>query len=184
MDRVVCYGENTLITGEEIMMRTAMRRLIWLGVLVLPLAGCGGHAGMGHHGSGGREAAAERGLNEMRGLIDAKVKDPEKARQAREIVEAIMAEVRATSQQQRKLHEQLYQLNAKYDAPRDEFVKILDELNNRRMKTGATILDLRFKLKALLTADEWAALSQGLNEARGRYRHGAPPEAEGKTGGY
>jgi hypothetical protein len=166
------------------MMQTVTKRLIWLGVVALPLAGCGGHAGMGPPGYADRKAATERGLSEMRGLIDANVKDPEKARQARDIVEAIVGEVRATSQQQRELHEQLYQLNAKYDAPRDEFERILDELNGRRAKTGAAILDLRFKLKELLTADEWTGLSKGLNEARGRYRHGPPPEAERATGGY
>jgi hypothetical protein len=156
--------------------------MMWLGVLLLPLAGCSGHPGMGYHGSGGREAAVERGLDEMRALVDATVKDPDKARRGRETVEAIVAEVRVSTQQQRKLHEQLYALNAKYDATPEDFLKILDELNDSRMKAGTTILGLRFKLKELMTADEWGALSQGLNEARGRYRRGTPAEAEGKAG--
>ncbi|MFM7842177.1 MAG: hypothetical protein ACKO9T_09925, partial [Nitrospira sp.] len=88
----------------------------------------------------------------------------------------------------REQHQKLYELNANYNAAPEEFTKILDELNNGRMRTGAKILAIRFKIKEMLTADEWKALTDNLNAARGRYTHGHGHEAmqgkEGKKDGY
>lgn len=154
----------------------------YLALAVLPLtAGCGGHAGMAYHGRGGTDAALERGLGEMRDLVDNTVKDTQKAKQAKEIVEAIVTEVRTSSQQNRKFHQRLYDLNADYNAAPEQFLKILDELNNHRMKSASTILGLRFKLKELLTAEEWKALTDGMNQARTRYGHGVGQESGGKS---
>ena len=163
-------------------MAKTTRLMLFLSVIFIPGAGCSGHPGMAYHGSGGGDATVERGLSQMRTLIDSTIKDPEKAKRTHDIVEAIVGEVRTLAQQNRTLHEQLYELNAKYDATPEDFLKILDQLNNNRMKAGTTILGLRFKMKELVTAEEWAALSRGLNDARSRYRHGVPAEAEGKAG--
>lgn len=163
-------------------MAKTTRLMLFLSVILILGAGCSGHPGMAHHGSGGGDATAERGLSQMRMLIDSTVKDPEKAKHAHDLVAAIVGEVRTLTQQNRTLHERLYELNARYDATPEDFLKILDQLNNNRMKAGTTILGLRFKMKELVTAEEWAALSRGLNDARSRYRHGAPAEAEGKAG--
>jgi len=160
----------------------ATRLVLSLSVILILGAGCSGHSGMAHHGSGGGDATVERGLSQMTTLIESTVKDPDKAKHAQDVVAAIVGEVRTLTQQNRALHEQLYELNAKYDATPEDFLKILDQMNNNRMKAGATILGLRFKMKESVTADEWAALSRGLKDARSRYRHGAPAEAEGKTG--
>jgi Spy/CpxP family protein refolding chaperone len=125
----------------------------------------------------------ERGLSQVRSLIDSTIKDPAKAKRAQEIVEAIVAEVRTSTQQSRKFHEQLYDLNAKYDATPEDFLKILDQLNNSRMKAAINILGLRFKMKDMLTAEEWKALSEGLTQARRRYRYGGESGAgENKSG--
>ena len=51
----------------------------------------------------------------------------------------------------------------------EEFTKILDELNNDRMRSAAKILGLRFKMKSLLTAEEWTALSEELKRYGSRY---------------
>lgn len=40
------------------------------------------------------------------------------------------------------------------------------------MRTASKILGLRFKMKALLTAQEWKTLSDGMAVSRSRYRHG------------
>lgn len=39
---------------------------------------------------------------------------------------------------------------------------MLDDLNNIRMSTATKILGLRFKMKAMLTAQEWKALAEGM----------------------
>jgi Spy/CpxP family protein refolding chaperone len=70
-----------------------------------------------------------------------------------------------------------------YDATPEDFLKILDQLNNRRMKAATNILGLRFKMKDMLTAEEWKALSEGLTQARSRYRHGGESEGGEKKSG-
>ncbi len=73
------------------------------------------------------------------------MKDPEKASQAQGLIQDIVKEVRKSAQETRGFHEQLTALNANYDAPPDQFTKILDQLNNARMESAAKILGTRFK---------------------------------------
>ena len=144
-----------------------------LALVILATIGCATHPGMRYHGGGELGASAlDRGLQEMAVLIEKTVQDPEKAKQAQGIVEEIVAEVKQSSQQNQQFHQQLYKLNANYEATPEEFTKILDDLNNNRMKTATKILGLRFKMKAMLTAQEWKALSEGMAMSRSRYRHG------------
>ena len=51
----------------------------------------------------------------------------------------------------------------------EEFTKILDDTNNRRMRTATRVLGLRFKMKELMTADEWKALSDRMLQYSSRY---------------
>jgi hypothetical protein len=75
-------------------------------------------------------------------------------------------------------------LNAKYDAAPEEFTKILDEQNNSRMQSAAKILGLRFKLKGLLTAQEWNALSQDMMAYGDRYYGKGKGGDQPRTSGY
>lgn len=144
-----------------------------LALATLATVGCATHPGMRYNGGGEPGASAlGRGLQEMTALIEKTVQDPEKAKQAQGIVEEIVAEVKQSSQQNQQVRQQLYKLNANYEATPEEFTKILDDLNNNRMKTATKILGLRFKMKAMLTAQEWKALSEGMAMSRSRYRHG------------
>jgi hypothetical protein len=90
--------------------------------------------------------------------------------------------VKQSYRQNREFHRKLYELNANYEATPEEFTKILDELNNSRMRSASKILGLRYRMKELLTAQEWKALSEGMMAARGRYRHGQPA-TDGAKGG-
>ena len=149
--------------------------LFCLGLLLLS-AGCG-HHGMRHHGGGG-DYAMERGAAEMKDLIDRTVQDPEKAKRVQGIMEEIVTEVKQLSQQNRELHRRLYELNANYEATPEQFTKILDEMNNTRMRVSMRILGKRFQMKELLSPQEWKALSEGMEQARGRYRHGTDMKNE------
>ena len=64
-------------------------------------------------------------------------------------------------------------LNADYEAKPEQFTKILDEMNNARMASATKILGLRFKMKALLNAQEWNELTGAMDRTRKRY---APKE--------
>lgn len=158
-----------------------MWKLLMLSLLAttLTLAGCARHHGM--MGSEHRDAALERGTTEMKGLVEQTVKDPEKAKQVQAILQDIVAEVKKSGQQTRAYHKQLYALNATYDAKPEQFTKILDDLNNSRMQTGTKILGMRYKMKGLLTAQEWKDLTEAMDKTRTRYMH--PPKAEGSMQG-
>lgn len=154
---------------------------------VLFVAGCG-HHGAYHHGGGpggGMGPGADRG-KEVMAAVDKAVTDPDKAKKAKDALQEIMTEARESYKQNREFHKKLYELNADYTATPEQFTKILDDLNNNRMRTGAKILATRFKIKEMLTAEEWKAFTDNLNAARARYMHGheAAEGQEGRKDGY
>jgi hypothetical protein len=156
-------------------MKTSKLILLALGAVTLTMAGCAGHHGhgMGMHSG---EAAVARGVAETNAMVDQTVKDPEKARQAKAILQDIVAEVKNSAQTSRAFHEQMAVMNADYDAKPEQFTKVLDEMNNARMASATKILGLRFKMRALLTAQEWSELTGAMDKTRQRYQ----PKAEGK----
>jgi len=153
-------------------MKSVSRMIIGLAALVA-VAGCSSyhhHHGMAEGGKG--DAYWQKGQQDMAGLIDRTVKDPAKATQVKGIVGEIVTELKAGREQERAYHRQLYTLNASYTATPEDFTKILDEGNHQRMRTSAKILALRFKMKELMTADEWKALSDQMLSYSGKYQHG------------
>lgn len=154
-----------------------MRRMqwaVWSMVAVLALGGCSSYRH--HHGTmeGGKsDAYWQRGQRDMEALIDRTVKDQDKAKQVKAIVGEIVTELKGAREQERAAHRQLYTLNASYTAAPEEFTKIMDEANNQRMRTSAKILSLRFKMKELMTADEWKALSDRMLSYSSRYPQGS-----------
>ena len=62
-------------------------------------------------------------------------------------------------------------MNANYEATPEEFTKVLDDSFNQRMQSATKILTLRFKMKELMTVEEWKALSDQMLADSGQYRH-------------
>lgn len=178
----MCVTINAAVSGHEHergAKEDDMDAMRWLLVLVtisvLAAAGCGRH-----YGRSDADVAGDRALREVSALIDKTVQDPEKAKRAQAIVAEIVDEVKQSYRQNRQFHRRLYELNANYDAAPEDFTKILDDMNNNRMRSATKILGLRFKLKEVLTAQEWTALTEEMNRARSRYRHES--DGEGKAG--
>jgi len=147
-------------------------------VVVLILAGCSSHRHHGMAGEGKGDAYWQKGQQDMAALIDRTVKDQEKAGQVKSIVGEIVAELKASREQERAGHRRLYELSANYAATPEEFTKALDDTNNRRMQSAAKVLSLRFRMKDLMTAEEWKALSDQMLAYSSRYRHSeAAPKA-------
>lgn len=161
-------------------MQAIKKSVVLIMGLMAVLAGCG-HRGMYHHG-GMREAYGADRSQEIMAAVEKAVPDPEKAKRVQEALKEIMEEVRQSFKQTRELHRKLYELNANYHATPEEFTKILDDLHNGRMRTGARILATRFKIKDMLTAEEWKALTDNLNSVRLRYLHGYGAQAGEGTG--
>lgn len=154
------------------MKRNTLILLLLVAALMLPA--CGTYHRTGHpHAS--REAAVERATEEVAALIDRTVSDPDKAGQAKSLLDRIVAEVRQSRQQNRQFHQALYALNADYHAEPEAFLKIIDEMNLRRMQAAGTILRLRYDMKALMTEEEWKAFTDGMADMRRRYQ----PQMEG-----
>lgn len=143
-----------------------VRLIELLAVLVIvTVAGCGGHHGYQRDSS----AAVERGTKQMNELIDQSVKDPAKATRVKALAKEIVDEAKHAHEQRRDAHRKLYELNADYNAPPEEFTKILDEINNAHMRSATKILGLRFKIKEQLTPEEWRAITDGMKRYGDRY---------------
>ncbi len=150
---------------------------MWKGLLgmlaVVVLAGCGSH--YHHHGTmggGHGDAYWDKGRQDMEGLINRTVSDPERAKKVNDLVSQIITELKEGREQERAYHRQLYTLNTSYTATPDEFSKIVNEANIQRSQRSANVLSLRFKIKALMTADEWKAVTDRMLSYSGRYQHG------------
>ncbi|MEQ1848808.1 MAG: hypothetical protein ABL983_24925, partial [Nitrospira sp.] len=118
------------------------------------------------------DAYWQKGQQDMEGLINRTVQDPEKAKGVNAYVGEIIKELKEGRAQERAYHRQLYTLNASYTATPDEFSKIVNEANIQRAQSSARVLSLRFKMKDLMTADEWKTLSDRMVSYSGRYQHG------------
>jgi hypothetical protein len=159
-----------------IRMQWAVSSLVGLFVL----AGCSSY----HHRDGMMEGSKseahwQKGRQDMADLIDRTVKDQGKAEQVKAITDDIVTELKAGWDQDREYHRQLYQLNANYQATPEEFMKIMDEANNHRMRSATKVLGLRFKMKELMTPEEWKSLSDQMATYSGRYQHGTGTQKSG-----
>ena len=157
---------------------THVRTLLVAGA-ILSLLACSSYHHHGMGGDGKSDAYWQKAQQEVGELVEKTVNDPAKAQQVRAVTEDIVAEIKNSREEGRAYHQQLYTLNADYNATPEAFTKILDEANNHRMRSGARILALRFKMKDLMTGEEWKALSDGLMAYGNRYRQtGATPAGE------
>ena len=151
-----------------------------LAVFATGLTGCSSH----HHGSYGHGKGDyywSKASQDVTGLVEKHVKNPETAKQVNVVMGEMITEIKSAREQHRQSHRALYELNANYTATPEEFTKILDDLNNNRMRSSARMLSLRFKMKGLLTAEEWTGLSDELKRYGSRYygkgADGATPAA-------
>ena len=160
----------------------AVKSFALIAGLVL-VAGCG-HGSYQHGGSAGGGMGHGHGADrekEIMAAIEKAVPDSDKAKHVQEMLKEIMEEAAQSYKQNREFHQKLYELNGNYTATPEEFTKILDDMNNNRMRIDVKILAVRFKIKEMLTADQWKALTDNLNASRARYMHGHEA-AEGKDG--
>ncbi|MGE0643843.1 MAG: hypothetical protein AB7P24_09240 [Nitrospira sp.] len=128
-----------------------------------------------HHGTGAGKSDAywQKGQQDMEGLINRTVQDPNKAKEVNALVSEIINELKASREQERNYHRQLYTLNTSYTAAPEEFSRILNESTVQRTQSSAKVLSLRFKMKELMTADEWKAMTDKMLSYSSRYQHGS-----------
>jgi hypothetical protein len=127
-----------------------------------PRQGISPHGSMRSTDSPSMEAV----IPEVKRLVEETVREPSRAQQVEDLLQDLVKEVRKTNQEARGYHEQLNALNADYDAPRDKFEKIVKELQDVRAESAAKILDMRFKIRSLMTAQEWKDLNDKMFRMR------------------
>jgi hypothetical protein len=130
---------------------------------------------------GSGEPATEQAITKMEDLIDKTVKDPDRAKKVKAVVNEIVDEAKQSSKQKREAHRKLYDLNADYNAAPEDFFKILDESNNQSMQSASRILGLRFKIKQMLGPDEWKGLTEGMQKYGRRYWGPSDPHVTGQV---
>lgn len=140
---------------------------------LVALVGCSSHHH--HYGMAGGKSDAywQKGQQDMEGLIQRTVQDPNKAKEVNALVGEIINELKASREQERNYHRQLYTLNASYTAEPSEFSKILNEATVQRTQSSAKVLSLRFRMKNLMTEDEWKTLTDKMLSYNSRYQHGS-----------
>lgn len=148
-----------------------IQRYVFGLVVLFALAGCSSHHHRGMASEGTGDAYWEKGQQDMASLIGRTVKDQGKAEHVKSVMNDIVAELKASREHARAGHRRLYELSANYAATPEEFTKALDDANNRQMQSAAKILALRFKMKDLMTVEEWKALSDQMLAYSSRYQH-------------
>jgi predicted KAP-like P-loop ATPase len=172
---------SAMRTMEEFHMVIAKWLCIVFVLILFTTVSCSQH----HRGRPGMsgDSRMQEVVPEVKELVEQNVKDPEKAKQVQAMVQNIVNEVRKSGQQVRGYHEQLAALNADYNARPEQFTKILDELTNSRMESAAKILQMRFKIKDMLTADEWKNLNDAMIKSRRAHEKGMAGGMPGTSGG-
>jgi uncharacterized protein YqgV (UPF0045/DUF77 family) len=151
-------------------MNTSRLILIVVFFLALLSTGCARY----HHGRPleAKGPSMSEVVPEVKELVEQHVKDPEKAKQVQAMIQEIVQEVKRSSQEIRGFHEQLTALNTNYDASPEQFIKVLDEMNHARMASAGKILSTRFKIKGLLSPQEWKNITDAMAKVRSRYTKG------------
>jgi hypothetical protein len=103
---------------------------------------------------------------EVKRMVEETVTDRSRAEQVESILQDLVKEVRLANQETRGFHEQLNALNANYDAKREQFEQIVKELQDTRAERAAKILDMRFRIRELMTAQEWKNLTDRIFQLR------------------
>ncbi len=152
-------------------MNRFVRGLVIVSAMAL-LIGCSSYHHHGMMGGHNSDAYWQKGQQDLEGLISKTVQDPQRAKQVNVLVGEIVKELKTSREQERNYHRQLYTLNANYDATPEEFSKILNDANIQRMQSSASVLSLRFKMKSLMTPEEWKTLSDKMQAYSSRYQQG------------
>ncbi len=105
---------------------------------------------------GSHSAAVTPQLEHAAQLIQKNVADEARRQQALAIVDQMKAETKSYGNQREKSIGALNEVLAKRVAPSSDFERAAQPLISADRASAEKLLDLRFQLKAVLTASEWA----------------------------
>ncbi len=111
---------------------------------------------------------------ELREAVTGAVDDPSRQARALALVDQLDHELSALARANQALEIQSGQLFADYLATKKDFEQLLGAAQTSRERTRKRLVDVRLALAALLTADEWHALT----DADADIMRGWPPDAQ------
>ena len=102
-------------------------------------------------------------IETLRSNIKKTIADPDNADDLLEVVDDMEVELIQLDRGARGYYERLAALDADNEATQDDFHRAIDEYNQERVKLRDKLLDHRFRMRDLVTVEEWKDLS-GLEE--------------------
>ncbi|MDX2493956.1 MAG: hypothetical protein QNK27_03230 [Desulfuromusa sp.] len=101
----------------------------------------------------------EEWAEDLRSRVERHIDEPEKKRQLMNLVDQDADILKTMSQQTERYNKELFAVDRNYNSTPEDFRKVFSEFNATRNRLRADSLDVRFKMKALCSPEEWKALS-------------------------
>jgi len=101
----------------------------------------------------------EEWVGDLRSRIERHIDDPEKKRQLIELVNQDEILLVTLSHETQQYNNALFAVDRNYYSTPEDFKKVFSEFNETRNRLRTESLDIRFKLKALCSPEEWKELS-------------------------
>ncbi len=98
-------------------------------------------------------------IGTLRSNIKETIADPDKADDLLELAAGMESELIELDRTARRYYERLAALDADYEATQEDFHRAIDEYNQERVKLREQLLEHRFGMRDLVTAEEWEDLA-------------------------
>jgi hypothetical protein len=105
--------------------------------------------------SGSSENPGEAYMAALKVRIEQAIDNPDKEKNLLSIVEEMEKESKSYSKELASGGKKMAKLNKNYASTQDEFSTLLSGVNSARVKTQEKMVEYRYKLRELMTPDEW-----------------------------
>ncbi len=104
-------------------------------------------------------APGEEWADDLRSRIEKHIDDPEKKGQLLNLVDQDIGIFKNLSQETTTYNKKLIDVDRNYHSTPDDFRTVFSEYNQTRYRLRAQSLEVRFKMQALCTPEEWKEIS-------------------------
>lgn len=104
-------------------------------------------------------------VEKVQEALPAVVTDPARLKQAQDVAAALVKATRSDVSAGKKARGRLEDYFANYETPQDDFVELVNQLDEDQEKHDDAVIEASGRLQAVLTPEEWGALAQKLGPA-------------------
>jgi hypothetical protein len=98
-------------------------------------------------------------IDQTRDRINKSISDPKKATTMLTLVDDIEKLMYEFNDDVQRYYKNVRAVNADYDATREDFERVAEEFNAKRIRTRSEVMKIRFQMTELATPEEWKDLS-------------------------